>query len=155
MNQILSIWFIYDSSKTNYSDCPKSEPPDFGVFEKCPVPKTSENRLAILRLKTGQKRPVFWRLKRSYCLKTVYSECPKTGRPVWLSRRKYVRFLNYPVIGRPVHTVMSGYRTTPIARTSDNRTKTSGFQTYRLRELEFILPTSRPKPVPNRFRTDV
>ena len=42
--------------------------------------------------------------------KEKYSECPKTERPVWLSGRKYVRFSNYPVIGRPVLINLSGYR---------------------------------------------
>ena len=35
-------------------------------------------------------------------LNSIYSRCPKTGRPVWRTGRKNVRFSACPVIGRPV-----------------------------------------------------
>ena len=39
-----------------------------------------------------------------------YSKRPKTGR-------KYVRISNHPVIGRPVGTNLSGYRTFTVSQT--------------------------------------
>ena len=69
----------------------------------------------------------------------LYSECPNTGRPVWLSGRKYVRFSNRPDFGRPVHTVISGFRTSGsysyirkpdvYVRFSDERLKSGGLGT--------------------------
>ena len=43
--------------------------------------------------------------------KGIYSEAPKTGRPVWQTGHIYVRISACPAIGRPVVINLSGYRT--------------------------------------------
>ena len=95
---------------------------------------------------------------------TLYSRCPKTGRPVWQTGRKYVRISNIwlsdvrllpicPVIGQiecnwtsDNRTILSGYRTFTVSQTSEIRTKSSGFRTFGQLYLQTGL-----EPVPNRF----